>query len=223
MVWSSFFSSENQPLEPKHLFCASASRVFKNETCLCCLTAGTWKPFENKSPWSSNLVESQIPLRICVWSWSNCNLYTTLRCTNHVISGTTDVGSCWIMLDLHIIIWNQTFQNFPQSFNFPTGSRPSPVEPRSPRWPTQVRPSAPAPDWHRQPGRNRLSHGAATQLRWMGWDIWDPQHFSCAMAMFTKARGYWGWHLKVKTLQVRYQFDWICSMISAPELSIQWI
>lgn len=24
---------------------------------------------------------------------------------------------------------------------------------------------------------------------------WDCRHFSCDIAMFTKARGYWGWHL----------------------------
>ena len=26
---------------------------------------------------------------------------------------------------------------------------------------------------------------------------WDCRHFSCDIAMFTKARGYWGWHLMV--------------------------
>ena len=105
MVWSSFLSFENQPLEPKHLFCASASRVFKNETCLCCLTAGTWKPSENKSSWSGNLVESHIPLRICLVLVQLQPVYHSTHLCAVLITSYQEqamldhVGSCWIMLD----------------------------------------------------------------------------------------------------------------------------
>ena len=76
-------SFENLLLEPKHLFCSTIEPQKWNVP----LLFDNWKlnTFGTQSiiVWQFSRKPNCIKLRIriCVWSWSSCNLYITLRCT----------------------------------------------------------------------------------------------------------------------------------------------